>query len=228
MDNDSDISLGIIMDGNRRWAEALGKNKTEGHIKGYEVFKNFLNWAKDAGVKTVYSYAFSEENWKRTETEVSFLISLIRRMVENEMDNLKENVRIKFAGSINKFPKDIYNKMLEIEKRTELNTDFNLVLCLSYGGRQEIVDCFNRMIDKNPGIKNITTEDISQNLYSWGFKDPDLIIRTSGEKRLSGFLPWQSVYSEFFFTKTLWPDFTENEFLEILGEYKKRNRRMGK
>jgi undecaprenyl diphosphate synthase len=118
--------------------------------------------------------------------------------------------------------------MLEIEKKTELNTDFNLVLCVSYGGRQELVDCFNNIITKNPNIKNITADDISQNLYSSSFKDPDLIIRTSGEQRLSGFLPWQSVYSEFFFTKTMWPDFTKEEFLQILDEYKNRERRLGK
>ncbi len=228
MDNSLDISVGVIMDGNRRWAKAFGKEGIEGHSKGYEVFKDFLNWAKDAGVKTVYVYAFSEENWKRSEKEVSFLISLIRKVVEDDFVDLKENVRIKFAGSINKFPDDVYKKMLEIEKKTESNTDFNLVLCVSYGGRQELVDCFNNIITKNPNTKNITSDDISQNLYSASFKDPDLIIRTSGEQRLSGFLPWQSVYSEFFFTKTMWPDFTKEEFLQILDQYKNRERRLGK
>jgi undecaprenyl diphosphate synthase len=228
MDNSLDISVGVIMDGNRRWAKALGKEGIEGHSKGYEVFKNFLNWARDAGVKTVYVYAFSEENWKRSGKEVSFLISLIHKTIKDELDNFKDNTKVKFAGSINKFPEDIYNKMLEIEKKTELNTDFNLVLCVSYGGRQELVDCFNKIITKNPNIKNITVDDISQNLYSASFKDPDLIIRTSGEQRLSGFLPWQSVYSEFFFTKTMWPDFTKEEFLQILDEYKNRERRLGK
>jgi undecaprenyl diphosphate synthase len=206
----------------------LGKEGIEGHSKGYEVFKNFLNWARDAGVKTVYVYAFSEENWKRSGKEVSFLISLIHKTIKDELDNFKDNTKVKFAGSINKFQEDIYNKMLEIEKKTELNTDFNLVLCVSYGGRQELVDCFNKIITKNPNIKNITVDDISQNLYSASFKDPDLIIRTSGEQRLSGFLPWQSVYSEFFFTKTMWPDFTKEEFLQILDEYKNRERRLGK
>jgi undecaprenyl diphosphate synthase len=228
-DLDNPKSIGIIMDGNRRWAKNQGKPSFDGHSKGYEVFKEFLNWAKEAGIKTVYSYVFSEENWKRKEDEVSFLISLIRKIVDEELDNfMKENTRLKFAGNIEKFPKDIYEKMIEIEEKTKNNEDSNLILCMSYSGREELVYAFNRILKNNPDKKEITKEDISNNLYTAGFPDPDLIIRTSGEKRVSSFLSFQSTYSELFFTETLWPDFNKEEFLGILEEYKKRERRIGK
>ncbi len=230
MENENrDLSVGVIMDGNRRWAKQKNKESFEGHNAGYVVFKNFLNWSKELGVKTVYSYVFSEENWRRTENEVSFLLSLMKKVVFEEAENfIKEKVRVIFAGNISKFPKDIYEKMLEIQERTKENTDFNLVLCLSYGGRGEIVSAVNRFLEKNSNTSFITENDISENIYSSGLSDPDLIIRTSGEQRLSGFLPWQSIYSELFFTNTLWPDFTKEEFESILDQYTKRQRRMGK
>lgn len=230
MENENrDLSVGVIMDGNRRWAKQKNKESFEGHNAGYVVFKNFLNWSKELGVKTVYSYVFSEENWRRTENEVSFLLSLMKKVVFEEAENfIKEKVRVIFAGNISKFPKDIYEKMLEIQERTKENTDFNLVLCLSYGGRSEIVSAVNRFLEKNSNTSFITENDISENIYSSGLSDPDLIIRTSGEQRLSGFLPWQSIYSELFFTNTLWPDFTKEEFESILDQYTKRQRRMGK
>ena len=230
MENENrDLSVGVIMDGNRRWAKQKNKESFEGHNAGYVVFKNFLNWSKELGVKTVYSYVFSEENWRRTENEVSFLLSLMKKVVFEEAENfIKEKVRVIFAGNISKFPKDIYEKMLEIQERTKENTDFNLVLCLSYGGRGEIVSAVNRFLEKNSNTSFVTENDISENIYSSGLSDPDLIIRTSGEQRLSGFLPWQSIYSELFFTNTLWPDFTKEEFESILDQYTKRQRRMGK
>lgn len=219
--------IGVIMDGNRRWAKSKGLPSSSGHSKGYEVFKNFLDWAKEFEINTVFSYVFSEENWKRNEDEVSFLLSLIRKIVKEEGEEFfKKGVRVKFAGSIENFPKDIYESMLEIENKTKNNTNFNLCLCVSYGGRTEIVRAVNKLIDS--GKKNITTEDLQNNLYTKGFADPDLIIRTSGEKRVSGFLPFQSVYSELFFIDSMWPDFSKQDLKNILDEYKDRERRMGK
>lgn len=229
MENDhKDLSVGVIMDGNRRWAKELGKNSFEGHQKGYLVFKDFLQWSKDLKIKTVYSYAFSEENWKRTESEVSFLISLIKKVVTEEADNfIKNKVRVIFAGNISKFPKDVYRSILDLQNKTKDNKDFNLVLCLSYSGRGEIVSAVNSFIKDNNGFE-ITEEDISKRIYSAGVSDPDIIIRTSGEQRLSGFLPWQSVYSEFFFIDKFWPDLNKEDLISILDQYKKRQRRMGK
>jgi undecaprenyl diphosphate synthase len=232
MDKDSTNpkSVGIIMDGNRRWAEQRGLPKTEGHRYGYEVFKKFLEWSKELGITNLFVYAFSSENWNRSKEEVDFLLMLSREMLPDRFfeELSKNNAKVKFAGDIEKFPEDIYKKMLEIEEKTKDKTERGLVMCVSYGGRDEITSTFNRILKNNPDIKEITKKDIEDNLYTAGFKDPDLIIRTSGEQRVSGFLPWQSVYSELFFTKTLWPDFTKEELVLILEEFKKRERRIGR
>lgn len=228
-DDGNPKSVGVIMDGNRRWAKLKGLPSFEGHRKGYEVFKDFLNWAQDLGFNTVFSYVFSEENWKREEGEVSFLLSLIRKIVDEEAEDfIKKGIRVRFAGSIENFPKDIYDSMISIQNRTENNSKFNLCLCVSYGGRTEILNSINKILKNKNSGDEITMDDLKNNLYTAGFNDPDLVIRTSGEKRLSGFLPFQSVYSELFFTDTFWPDFSKNEFIKIIDEYKNRERRMGK
>jgi len=189
--------------------------------------KNVVDWATEAGVKTLIFFAFSEENWKRSEDEVSFLMSLIRDMITNELkEAIEKNIRMKFIGDVSKFPKDIAEGIANAEEQSAKNTGINLVIAASYGGRQEIVRAVNRMIDE--GKKNITAEDMNTHLDTAGLPDPDIIIRTSGEMRLSGFLPWQSVYSELFFTKTFWPDFSKEEFLNIIEEFGNRERRLGK
>lgn len=215
------------MDGNRRWAKSKGLPVFMGHENGYQTLKSFLSWAKEAGVKNVIAFAFSEENWNRSKEEVSYLVELIRKVLKEGMKEILEsNMRVRFIGDLSKFPEDLVVEMKKIESESEKNDDFNLVMCLSYGGRQEITHCFNKLI--KDGKKEIAMDDISENIYTHGIPDPDIIIRTSGEMRLSGFLLWQSVYSELFFTKTLWPDFSKEEFLSILDEYKKRERRIGK
>ena len=220
-------SVGIIMDGNRRWAKAKGLPSFEGHRHGYQTMKKVVEWATELGVNTITFFAFSEENWKRTEEEVSYLMSLIRKMlVEETEEALSKNIRLRYIGDISKFSDDIASGMREAEEKTKANTGITLVIAASYGGRQEIVRAVNTMI--KDGKKEITVEDISAYVDTKGLPDPDMIIRTSGEQRVSGFLTWQSVYSELFFTETLWPDFSKEEFLNILEEYGSRERRLGK
>ena len=215
------------MDGNRRWAKAHLLPTFEGHRHGYQTMKSLVEWAKDAGVSTVIVFAFSEENWKRAEEEVAFMMTLIREILVNQLkEAMEKNIRLKFIGNISKFPEDIAGGMRDAEKKTEGNTAMTLGIAVSYGGRQEITYAVNELI--KAGKTEVTVEDVSDHLYTSGLPDPDIIIRTSGEMRVSGFLPWQSVYSELFFTKTLWPDFSQEEFLSIINEYANRERRMGK
>lgn len=223
-------TVAVIMDGNRRWAKANNLPVFEGHRRGKETLKNFLRTAKKAGVKNVIAYAFSTENWNRTKEEVSFLLDLMQEVfVAEKKDFLNEKARIYFAGDLSKFPQNLMQKMRELEEESAGFTDISLTLCVSYGGREEIVSAVNKALASSGGNLETITEDlISQNLYTANVSEPDIVIRTSGEMRLSGFLPWQSIYSELFFTKTLWPDFSEEEFLKILEEYGQRERRRGK
>ena len=215
------------MDGNRRWAKAKGLPTFEGHRHGYQTMKNVVEWATELGVGTITFFAFSEENWKRTEEEVSYLMGLIRRMLVDEMNEaLSKNIRLTYIGDISKFSDDIAAGMRDAEEKTKTNTGINLVIAASYGGRQEIVRAVNAMI--KDGKKEITVDDMNAYVDTKGLPDPDVIIRTSGEQRVSGFLTWQSVYSELFFTETLWPDFSKEEFLKIIEEYGDRERRLGK
>ena len=215
------------MDGNRRWAKAKGLPVFMGHSQGYENLKDFLKVAKKAGVKHVIAFAFSLENWKRSEEEVSFILGLMKKVLKDERETfLAEKTRMYFAGDLSLFPQDMQDEMRKLEEESKGFSDMSLTLCVSYGGREEIVHATNKCIEK--GITKITEKDISENIYTFGVPDPDIIIRTSGEMRISGFLLWQSTYSELFFTKTLWPDFGEAEFLSILDEFSNRERRMGK
>ena len=219
--------IGVIMDGNRRWAEGKGLPKLEGHKKGFDLFKDFLHWAKDAQIKNVVAFAFSLENWKRTPEEVSYLMALIRKIFLEETEAfIKEKISIRFVGALSFFPEDMREMMKDLENKTAEFSDMHVTFAVSYGGREEIVHAVNECLKE--GISPIREEDISKHLYNNKMPDPDIIIRTSGEMRLSGFLPWQSVYSELFFTKTLWPDFSKEEFLKILEEYDLRDRRLGR
>jgi undecaprenyl diphosphate synthase len=219
--------VGIIMDGNRRWAKARGLTTFAGHSKGRETLKEFLKFARKAGVKHVIAFAFSMENWKRSSEEVSFLLELMLKAFKEEREEfIGEKSNIRFAGDISKFPENLQEAMKKLEEDTKQFEELSLTLCVSYGGRDEIVMAVNKCLAE--GITEITEKDISKHLYTAGIPDPDIIIRTSGEMRTSGFLPWQTTYSELFFTKTLWPDFGEEEFNKILEEYSNRERRMGK
>lgn len=221
--------VGIIMDGNRRWAKEKGLSKMEGHRAGADTLKNVATWARDAGVKHLILYTFSTENWNRTAEEVSYLLNLIGEMIENELDHFnKENGILHFVGDLSRFSPALQEKLLRAKEKTKNNTGLNIYLALNYGGRAEILSAVKKIISENPRTEDVNEEYFSKYLQSYPMPDPDVVIRTSGELRLSGFLPWQTVYSELFFTKTLWPDFSREEFSGILEEYDKREIRRGK
>jgi undecaprenyl diphosphate synthase len=219
-------SIGIIMDGNRRWAKAKGLSTIEGHKAGKETLDKIVRWGKDAGVRYITFYAFSTENWHRSEEEVAGLMNLLEDTLAHQFDEIKkENVAIRFIGERERFSKKNQELMERLEVETAKNTGGVVALALSYGGRAEILSAVNRLIKEG---KEVSEEDFSNALWTAGIPDPDLIIRTGGVERLSNFLPWQSIYSELFFTNTLWPDFSQEEFLSILNMFASRSRRMGR
>lgn len=219
--------IGMIMDGNRRWAKEKGIHVLEGYKAGYEKLKEVISWAKEESVKNLIFFAFSTENWNRKEEEVSYLMNILKTALVNEFDEIeKENVRIVFAGQKERFSEELQKLIKNVEEKTRNNTEGTVVLALSYGGRSEILSAVNYALES--GKKRITEEEFNNLLWTKSIPDPDIIIRTSGEKRLSGFLPWQSVYSELFFIDTYWPAFSKEEFLQILEEYSIRERRRGK
>lgn len=221
-------SIGVILDGNRRWAKQRGLPTLEGHRKGSERVRDLLEWAHEEGVGTVYIYAFSTENWNRTPEEVEYLMQLFSEAFSGKLvdEVVKRNGKIVFLGDRSRVPLELVKKMEETEDRTKEGTEGTLAVCLSYGGRAEIVAGVNALIKNG---QSVDSEDTFKGAL-WGatLPDPDLIIRTGGEKRLSGFLTWQSVYSELFFVDTKWPDFSKEEFLSILSEYRNREQRRGK
>ncbi|MCI0565591.1 polyprenyl diphosphate synthase [bacterium] len=218
--------IGIIMDGNRRWAKERGRPSFEGHAAGYEKLKETVLWAKEAGISYMVAYVFSTENWKRTEEEVSYLMDLIRRMADDLAAEARKNeMKVRFIGTKERLALDIQKKIDEVEEKTREFSRFELVIALSYGGREEILSAVRALLREKREDAN--EEAFSRALWTASIPDPDLIIRTGGEKRLSGFLPWQTVYSELFFVDTYWPAFTKNDFLEILKEFSTRERRRG-
>ncbi|MSU55464.1 MAG: di-trans,poly-cis-decaprenylcistransferase [Candidatus Taylorbacteria bacterium] len=219
-------SIGIIMDGNRRWAKAKGLPTLEGHRRGYDKLKDVMGWAKTFGIDYVTVFAFSTENWNRTAEEVAYLMDLIRWILTTELQVIKkEGYRVKIAGDIKRFSPELQVLMKKAEEETDKLPGPTIVLAVSYGGRAEILDAVNKAVKLG---KEIDEKEFGSLLWTAGVPDPDLIIRTSGEMRLSGFLAWAGVYSELFFTKTLWPDFSEEEFKEIIAEFSGRERRNGK
>ncbi len=219
--------IGIIMDGNRRWAHAHSKPTFEGHRAGYDTLTQSVVWAREAGVPHVVAYAFSTENWLRSEDEVGYLMKLFRFILDNEADKMiAEKVRVRFVGDRARFPEDIQKGMRRIEDATEKSYEVTLHIAMSYGGRAEILSATNALLKE--GASSVTEEDFAKKLWSYPMPDPDIIIRTGGEHRLSGFLPWQSVYSELFFVPTLWPDFSRAEFDDIIANFRSRERRHGR
>lgn len=221
-------AIGVILDGNRRWAKEHGLPSLEGHHAGFEKVQELVRWGRDLGISTVYIYAFSTENWNRTKEEVSYLMELFGAAFSGTfIDEIVENDgRVVFLGDRSLIPSERVHEMERAEERTRNGKSGTLAVCLSYGGRAEIIAATNKLIREG---KEITSEaEFSNALWSAGLPDPDLIIRTSGEQRLSGFLAWQAVYSELFFTDTKWPAFTKEEFLSIIEEFGNRERRRGK
>ncbi len=221
--------VGIIMDGNRRWAKQKGFQLLEGHSSGGQTLKNTVRWAKELGVKHVIFYTFSTENWNRSNEEVTYLIDLIGSFIKAELENFhKEGGVLHFVGDVTKFSLSLQNIFKESTEKTKDNTGPHIYFALNYGGRQEILSAVKQIVKENPNPEEITEEYFAKHLQTGEMPDPDIIIRTSGEMRLSGFLPWQGVYSELFFTETLWPDFSKEEFEKIIAEYRQRDRRIGK
>jgi undecaprenyl diphosphate synthase len=224
-------SIGIIMDGNRRWARENNIPLMDGHKRGYEKIKEVMQWAKEAGIEYVTVYAFSTENWNRKSEEVEYLMNLFRFALRGEFESLtKEKIRVQFIGQRDRFSKDIQDLMIKTEHDTANFSGPTLIMAMSYGGRTEILDAIKKIAqEKIPEeIQKMTEEDFSKALSTHKAPDPDIIIRTSGEQRLSGFLPWQGVYSELFFVKQYWPAFSKEDFFAVLQEYTERERRLGK
>lgn len=215
------------MDGNRRWAKARGLPSLEGHAAGLTKAKEIVRHAFSQGVSTVVLYAFSTENWNRGPEEVGYLMTLFSNAIAREFDELaREGIRIRFIGDLSRLPGTIRASAEKLERESATASGKTLGIALSYGGRAEILSAVNRLLAE--GKSEIGEEDLRAVLWSADIPDPDLIIRTGGEKRLSNFLTWQSVYSELFFTDSLWPDFTKEEFDAMLAAFAQRERRRGK
>lgn len=219
--------LGIIIDGNRRWAKKKGLPSFVGHKKGFDNVIKIGECCLKKGVKALTLYCFSTENWKRSRAEVNYLMDLLKQAFQNnniERFN-KRGVRVQVIGQKERLPNNLQKKIEKAEQKTKNNNKGVLTLAISYGGREEIIQAVKTIVkNKLP----VTEKTINNNLWTKGLPDPDLIIRTSGEKRLSNFLPWQSVYSELYFPKKYWPEFTEKDLDKAFEEYSKRQRRFGK
>ncbi|WP_163327799.1 isoprenyl transferase [Desulfurobacterium thermolithotrophum] len=220
------VHVGIIMDGNGRWARKRGLPRVEGHREGAKVTEEIVIAASKLGIKYLSLYAFSTENWKRPKEEVNFLFHLMYEYVKNKLSLfLDNNVRFRAMGRLWELPDYLQEGFKEIEEKTLHCDGMVAVFAVNYGGRQEILDAVNRAI--KAGEKEITEEILRKCLYIPELPDLDLLIRTSGELRISNFFIWQSAYTELWFTKTLWPDFTEEEFKKAIEDFKKRERRFG-
>lgn len=220
--------IGIIMDGNGRWAEMRGLPRLEGHKRGVSRVREIIETAYRLGVDVLTLYAFSIENWRRPNDEVSVIMGLLEDTLKEEFHSfIERGVRFRVIGNREKLSKGLRDLIELIEKSTENNSRLVLQCALSYGGRDELIRAIKKLVDYKIPTQDITEELISNLLDTAGIPDPDFLIRTSGEQRLSNFLLWQSAYSEFYFTPTLWPDFTKEEFLEAIYEYQSRERRFG-
>jgi len=221
--------IAIIPDGNRRWAKQRGISTNEGYAIGIEHIGDVLKWCKDRNVRMLTMWGFSTDNFKRDKGEVQGLFGLfgenLKKALESD-DKNRDEVRVRFFGRIHLFPNEIQQMIRKAEEISAKNAKYQLNLLLSYGGKEELVDAVNSIIKE--GVKEVSEQTIADHLYTSGLPDPDLIIRTSGEQRLSGLMPWQSAYSELYFSDKLWPDFSKEDFQDALDIYAKRKRRFGK
>jgi len=225
--------LGIIMDGNGRWAKKKLLNRVKGHEKGTQTVRSIVTIARELGIGMLTLYAFSTENWARPKIEVKALMMLLKKFIVSEREDFSKNdIRVNVIGQKHRLPKDVQKEIDITLDLTKNNDKMVLNLALSYGSREEITHAVKliaqKIKSKEMDPKDITQDMISNHLYTKTMPDPDLIIRTSGENRLSNFLMWQAAYSEIYISETLWPDFSKDEFIEILKNYQKRDRRFGK
>ena len=224
--------IAIIMDGNRRWAKAKGKSASYGHKEGAKTLEKIVRYANKIGLEYITVYAFSTENWKRTEEEVKALMTLLQSYLDDYSKRADtENIRVKILGDISALAPGMQKSIYNCMERTKDNTGVTFNIALNYGGRDELLKAVKNIAQEvkegKIDIQDISEEMISNNLYTKGEPDPDLLIRTSGELRLSNFLPWQLVYSEFLFIEKNWPDFTEEDLDNAIIEYEKRTRKFG-
>ena len=233
--------VAIIMDGNGRWAKARHLPRTMGHKKGVETTKAIVRHAGEIGLQYLTLYAFSTENWQRPDEEINDLMGMLRHYLKSETADMhKNNVRLRVVGFRDRLSQDIITMIEQAEDMTAGNTGLNLTIALDYGGRQEILNAVNQILSSplyagirmpaqggHDGSLSITDEDIQKHLFTSDLPDPDLLIRTSGESRISNFLLWQCAYTEFYFTDILWPDFGTNDFDAAIAEYQNRDRRFG-
>jgi len=218
-------NLAIIMDGNGRWAKRKGLKRTDGHARGAEVIRDITTYCSDnSEIETLTLYAFSTENWKRPKMEVKFLMKLMERYLKKELDTyMRKGVKFETIGSLEPFSKSLKKVIQKTKDATKNNTRLTQFLAINYGSQDEIVRAVNRLINEN---KEVTIDTLSSALDT-SYKNVDLLIRTSGELRLSNYLLWQSAYAELFFTDTLWPDFNTEELEKIIKKYKNRERKFG-
>jgi undecaprenyl diphosphate synthase len=224
--------LGVIMDGNGRWAKARGKRRTEGHLEGVKTLRNLVELCINYGVGHLTVFSFSSENWTRPKDEVSFIFNLLRRFVASDLQRLtRNNVQVRIIGSRNGLEPSLVRLIDDVEAKTRSNTGLVLVVAFNYGGKAEIVDAARHLAREVAAGRllpdDITEASIAGSLYTAGLPDPDLIIRTSGEQRISNFLLWQAAYSEFVFVDEHWPDFNEASFIKVLEIFALRDRRFG-
>ena len=225
--------IAIIMDGNGRWAQQQGKIRLRGHQAGAEAVRKTVEATAKLAIKHLTLYAFSTENWNRPQTEVNTLMSLLVSSLRRELKRMtKNNIRLSAIGSLDKLPKNVQRELYEVIEKTEKNTGTNLTLALSYGAREEIkqavVEISQKVKNNIIQVKNIDETIINEHLYTRFLPDVDLLIRTSGEVRISNFLLWQIAYAELYFTEELWPEFDEQSLHRAINSYQKRERRFGK
>lgn len=221
--------IAIIPDGNRRFAKKKGLSTREGYATGIQHMGDILKWCKEADIRMLTMWGFSTDNFKRDKNEIEGLFELFKENLKKALNSDEKNkheVKIRFFGRIGLFPREIQEMIKKAEEISAKNSAYQLNLLLSYGGREEIVDAVNAAIKE--GVTKVDEQVLSNHLYTAGLPDPDLIIRTSGEQRLSGLMPWQSAYAEFYFCEKLWPEFSKEDFLAALEEFSRRKRRYGK
>jgi undecaprenyl diphosphate synthase len=225
--------IAVIMDGNGRWAKRRHLPRIAGHKRGVDALRDVITLGSNIHLRAMTLYAFSAENWKRPKTETSFLMALLRTYLKREVPLMNENnVRLRYIGRIHELPPEVQERMAWAEEQTAKNTGMIMTLALNYGGRAELIDAFKAIVHaaaNNGGLANLKIDEalVSRHMYAADLPDPDLVIRTSGEMRLSNFLLWQLAYTEIYVTPTLWPDFDGNHLLMALEDFQKRERRYG-
>ncbi|MBI2029270.1 di-trans,poly-cis-decaprenylcistransferase [Candidatus Gottesmanbacteria bacterium] len=221
--------VALIMDGNRRWAKKQGFAIFKGHTFGQDRIEPIIDRSIELKIPYLTFWAFSTENWRRDRKEVEFLLNLFRNNLDKTVDSFhQKNVKLKIIGNLREFPKDIYEKTLYWVEKTKNNKKITVNIALNYGGRDEIIRAIKKIRNSKFEIRNLTTQNFGQFLDTAGQPEPELLIRAGGDIRLSGFMIWQMEYTEFYFTPTLWPDFTVSEFDKAIEEYQRRKRNFGK